>query len=301
MKSFFACLAIIFASLMLLIFFPVGDNPGDTSIYIQSNKTDIYKDSGVGNAEPFRSDRVRESVYTENVQMLGGTIEDGGYYLPYAKIANGNIRMTQLSYYVQTRGPWANTVLNHTSTNATFTRAGCGYTSMAMAFSSITNDSNFTPLSLNPILGTSGNNICTGGVYNWNGMPYYMNLTGLNKDWNVIYRGESLTADKIRTVIDSGGFIIARAGALGPYTSGGHMMILNGYTVDDAGNFKEMIIQDPNVTGGISSGRFARFGSRVRVDMDDWRIYDNILSTVGSVRGNDLKIATAHVPKGSVS
>ena len=168
---------------------------------------------------------------------------------------------------------------------------------MAMAISSITNDSNFTPLSLNPLLGKSGNNICTGGVYNWNGMPYYMNLTGLNNDWKVIYTGETMTADKIRLVIDSGGFIVARAGALGPYTSGGHMMILNGYTTDDAGNFKEMIIQDPNVTGGISSGRFARFGSRVRVDMSDWRIYDNILSTTGYVRYNDLCIATAHIPK----
>jgi hypothetical protein len=168
---------------------------------------------------------------------------------------------------------------------------------MAMAISSINNDSSFTPLSLNPVLGTSGNNICTGGVYNWNGLPYYFNLTGLNNDWKVIHQGEALTAAKIKTVIDSGGFIVVRAGALGPYTTGGHIMILNGYTTDDAGNFKEMIIQDPNVTGGISSGRFARFGGRVRVDMDDWRIYDNILSTAGSVRLNDLRIATAHVPR----
>lgn len=290
-------MAIIFASLLLLIFFPVGDNPGDSSIYIRTNKTDIYRDIGVGNAEPFRSERVRESVFANNGQMLGGTINDGGYYLPYAQLVVGNVYMTQLSYYVQTRGPWASTVLNHNSTNATFARAGCGYTSMAMAISSITNDSSFTPLSLNPVLGTSGNNICTGGVYNWNGMPYYMNLTGLNNDWRVIYSGEALTADKIRFVIDSGGFIIARAGALGPYTSGGHMMILNGYTTDEEGNFKEMIIQDPNVTGGISSGRFARFGTRIRVDTEDWRIYDNLLSTTNAARYGDICIATAHIPK----
>lgn len=297
MKNFFACLAIIFATLLLLIFFPVGDNPGDSSIYIQGNKADIYRDVGVGETEPFRSERVRESIYVDNGQILGGTINDGGYYLPYARIINANVHMTQLSYYVQTRGAWSNTVLNHSSTNATYKTAGCGYTSMAMAVSSITNNSNFTPLSLNPYLGTSGNNICTGGVYNWSGLPYYMNLTGLSNQWKVIYSGEELTIAKIKTVIDSGGFIVVRAGASGPYTTGGHMMILNGYTTDDLGNFKEMIIQDPNVTGGLSSGRFARYGGRIRVDMDDWRIYDNILSTAGSVRYNDVCIATAHVPK----
>ena len=119
-------MGIIFASLLLLIFFPVGDSPGDNSIYITSAKTDIYRDIGVGNAEPFRSERIRESIFANSGQMLGGTINDGGYYLPYARIANDNVHMTQLSYYVQTRGPWANTVLNHRSTSATFMRAGCG-------------------------------------------------------------------------------------------------------------------------------------------------------------------------------
>gem|GEM_PF-4160165 len=297
MKNVFICLAIIFASLLLLIFFPVGDNPEDNIIYIQSNRANIYREAGIGETESFRSERVSEPAFAENRTMLGGTIDEGGYFLPYARIISGNVRMTQLSYFVQTRGPWANTVLNHPSTNATFKAAGCGYTSMAMAISSITNDSSFTPLTLNPVLATTGNNICTGGVYNWNGLNYYMNMTGLNSEWKTIFAGEALTADKIRTTIDSGGFMVVRGGAIGPYTTGGHIMILNGYTVDDAGNFKEMIIQDPNVTGGISSGRFARFGNRIRVDMNDWRIYDNILSTTGSVRINDVRVGSAHVPR----
>lgn len=298
MRSLFICLSIIFASLLLLIFFPVGDNPGNNSIYLTSAKTDMYRDIGVGEAEPFRDERVRDSVFANNVPFLGGTINDGGYYLPYAKIINGNTHMTQLSYYVQTRGPWASTVLNHPSTQSTYRAAGCGYTSMAMAISSITNDNSFTPLSLNPLLGTSGNNICTGGVYNWSGLPYYMNLTGLSDNWQTIYSGEALTVDRIKTTIDRGGFMVVRGGALGPYTTGGHMMILCGYTTDESGNFKEMIIQDPNVTGGISSGRYASVGNnRIRVDMNDWRVYDNILSTTGSVRYNDLCIATAHIPR----
>lgn len=297
MRNLLTCLAIVFATLLLLIFFPVGDNPGNNSIYLTSEKTDIYKDIGVSETEPFRDERVRDPVFADNTSIVDGTVDNGGYYLPYAKIINGNMHMTQLSYYVQTKGPWASTVLNHTSTNATYKAAGCGYTSMAMAISSIKNDSGFTPLSLNSVLETTGNNICTGGVYNWNGLPYYMNLTGMNKDWKTIYTGEALTADRIKTVIDSGGFMIVRGGALGPYTTSGHMMILNGYTTDEHGNFKEMIIQDPNVTGGISSGRYANIGkNRVRVDMSDWRVYDNILSTIGSVRYNDLCIATAHIP-----
>lgn len=298
MKNLFTCMAIIFASLLLLIFFPVGDNPGNNSIYLTSGKADIYRDMGVGEAEPFRDERVRDSIFASNAPVIGGTISDGGYYMPYAKIVNGNTHMTQLSYYVQTRGSWASTILNHPSTNATFKTAGCGYTSMAMAISSITNNSSFTPLSLNPILGTTGNNICTSGVYSWNGMPFYMSLTGLNNDWQTIYTGEELTADKIRTTIYSGGFMIVRGGALGPYTTGGHMLILCGYTTDEYGNFKELIIQDPNVTGGISSGRYASVGkNRIRVDQSDWRVYDNILSTTGYVRSNDLIIATAHIPR----
>ena len=297
MKSFFISLATIFASLLMLIFFPVGDNPGDSSIYIRSTKTDIIREVGVGETEPFRPERNRDSVFVNNGTMLGGTISEGGYYLPYARITDGNVRMTQLSYYVQTRGPWANKVINHSSTSATFMRAGCGYTSMAMAISSITGDSGFTPISLNPVIGSSGNNICTGGVYSWNGLNYYMNRTGLNEHWRTIFGGEELTISKIRTTIDNGGFMVVRAGALGPYTTGGHMMILCGYTVNESGNFKEMIIQDPNVTGGLSSGRFARFGNRIRVDMDDWRIYDNVLSTTGFVRLNDLRIGSAHIPQ----
>jgi len=284
--------------LLLLIFFPVGDNPGSNSIYLTSDKADIYSNIGVGETEPFRDERVKDSVFVNDALPLGGSVNEGGYYLPYAKIVNSNTHLTQLSYYVQTRGPWASTVLNHTSTNSTYRAAGCGYTSMAMAISSITNDNSFTPLSLNPVLGNTGNNICTGGVYNWNGLPYYMNLTGLSNEWRTIYTGEALTVDKIKTTIDSGGFMVIRGGAIGPYTTGGHMMILCGYTTDDSGNFKEMIIQDPNVTGGISSGRYANVGkNRVRVDTSDWRVYDNILSTTGYVRYNDICIATAHIPR----
>jgi hypothetical protein len=296
LRNVFISLAIIFGSLLLLIFFPVGDNPGSSNIYITSAKANIFRDIGVGKSEPFRSERARDSIHS-NAPPLGGSVDNGGYYLPYERIVSGNIRLTQLSYYVQTRGPWANTVLNHPSTNATFAYAGCGYTSMAMAISSITNDSSFTPLSLNPYLATSGNNICVTGLYSWGGLPYYFNRIGLDKEWKTIYMGEVLTVQKIKTTIDSGGFIVLSAGAAGPYTTSGHIMILNGYTVDDSGSFKEMIIQDPNVTGGISSGRFARFGSRVRVDMSDWRIYDNAFSTAGHVRYGDLRIATAHIPR----